>query len=112
MIELHFWAALFFVGFVLTDRLILRRAALAVDMLKPIYYQARLVMVVAAGVLVLSGLALFEPHHWLKFLAALVTLVLFFACPWASGHLREPLRRVYRFVVLLGVVATVWLGRL
>jgi hypothetical protein len=109
--EFHFYAALIFSGFILTDRLILR-PALCAETLKPVYKQAAWILVPVAGVLLLSGLELYGSDQIAKALLGGATLLLFFLCPWAAAHLGSRARALYRTAVLVFLLLTIFWGRL
>lgn len=109
-LELHFWAALIFAGFILTDRLFLRRA-FDQAALKPLYKKARSVLAIAATVLIVTGLWLLEPRFYPKAALGLTTIALFFICPIASQKLPPKGRAFYRAAVLTLLIATVLFGR-
>lgn len=109
-LELHFWAALIFAGFILTDRLFLRRA-FDQAALKPLYKKARPVLAIAALTLIVTGLWLLESRFYLKAALGLTTIALFFACPIASQKLAPKGRALYRAAVLALLVLTVITGR-
>lgn len=109
-LELHFWAALIFAGFIFTDRLFLRRAFDPAT-LKPLYLKARLPLAIAASVLIVTGLWLLEPRFYLKAALGLATIALFFACPITSSRLSSKGRALYRAAVFGLLVLTLITSR-
>lgn len=109
-LELHFWAALIFAGFILTDRLLLRRT-FDPSALKPLYLKARLPLAIAAVILIATGFWLLEPQVYPKAALGLATIALFFACPIAARKLSSKGRAFYRAAVLGLLIITVLFGR-
>ena len=108
MHAIHLIAALVFGGFILVDRLILRRSYDQARLL-PIYKTATLPLALAAVTLIASGCVLYydAPIVRLKAALAALTIALFFLCPIANRYLGKTARFFYRLIVTILLVATV-----
>ncbi|MDR0747143.1 MAG: hypothetical protein LBE89_04540 [Helicobacteraceae bacterium] len=113
MIEIHFFAALFFGGFVITDRFFMRRS-INKENLKPLYDRALIPLAFAAALLLLSGAMMMrdDPLYYAKAALGSATIALFFICGLLRDRLPKRARFFYRLLVLLLLLATIVFGRL
>ncbi|GHV07278.1 hypothetical protein AGMMS50229_13770 [Campylobacterota bacterium] len=111
MHAIHLIAALVFGGFILVDRLILRRSCDQAQLL-PIYKTALIPLAIAAALLIASGCFLYydAPIVRLKAALAISTIALFFFCPIANRRLGRAARFFYRLIVTISLLATVLIG--
>jgi uncharacterized membrane protein len=108
---IHLLAAFTLGGFILSDRLILRRT-FDQTALKPLYQKAIMPTAIAAIVLIASGAALIQnaPIYYLKAALGLSTIALFFLCPLFSRGFGKKARFVYRLITVVLLSATIALG--
>jgi hypothetical protein len=107
----HVAAAFVLGGFILTDRLVLRRTFDQIA-LRPLYEKAVLPTAIAALILIASGAAMMQNAavYRLKAALGLTTIALFFACPFINARLGKQARFVYRLIALILLAATIALG--
>jgi uncharacterized membrane protein len=85
----HILAAIFFAGFIFTDRAILRRSFTQSE-LRPLYIKATIPTLIASAILIASGIFLLLNYPQKTFLLhikaafGLLTIALFFTCPFTA----------------------------
>ncbi|MDR3162846.1 MAG: hypothetical protein LBT81_03180 [Helicobacteraceae bacterium] len=113
MIEIHFFATIFFGGFIFTDRAFLRRS-FGKEKLEPLYNRALIPLAFAAALLLFSGAMMMrnELSYYVKAALGSATIAMFFLCGLLKDRLPKKVRFFYRLTVLLLLLATIIYGRL
>ena len=110
--QFHFFAAVFFAGFILVDRFVLRRVY-DKYVLKPLYDTAVIPLAISAAALIISGIFMWQNNaiYITKSALGIATITLFFACAVIQEKLSKPLRFLYRLITTLLLITTLIIGR-
>ncbi|MDR2033960.1 MAG: hypothetical protein LBP89_04940 [Helicobacteraceae bacterium] len=112
MLIAHLFAAFVLGGFILIDRLVLRRS-FDQETLKPLYKKAIVPTAIAAFVLIVSGGAMLQNAaiYYAKAAFGLLTIALFFLCPFFNARFNKKARLIYRIITLLALIVTIVLAK-
>lgn len=102
---IHAIFASIFVGFIVVDRIFIRK----LQSKEAIYKRAKFPLLLVALLILISGFVLYSDQTT-KAILGILTILLFFFCPVFSKFATKKWRFIYRIVVLLLAITTAVIG--